>query len=237
VVKPSLLSTEFTNAKGETVYRKHTAVWIQHVFLPGALTLAGVIVLLTGVVGFFVPLVVVVAGIGLTYAADWDWRNDLYIVGDQTITIIHKRPFFLQDQKDLISLAQVDNVVAEVNGLFDTLLKMGQVKVLLTGTEAKNAKYFTQVYDPVHVQEEISRRQDRAEQAKRDAEAARQRQAIVEYLSVYHESTQNTTQGAPAPPPPGAFNTPPDQPPRVRDGSRPPGIPRVQPDDRSSRPS
>ncbi len=230
------LSTKFTNEKGETVYRKHYAVWTQHVFLPGAVTLAGLIIL------FINPIGILIMGLGafLMYLADWDWRNDLYIVGDQTIIIIHKRPLFLQDEKDQFSLAQVDNIKTEVHGFFNTLLKIGDVQLLLTGTEAKNAKVFRQVHEPQQIQQEISRRQDRAQQAKRDSEAQRQRQAIVEYLSVYHETVQNsngTTQGAPAPQfgTQNVSNT--ETPPRVRDGSRPPGVPRIQRDDGSPRPN
>jgi hypothetical protein len=242
---PGFLSIQYTNEKGETVYRKHYVVWMQHVLLPGMVMLGGVIVLFVGLIGPIVPLLIIVAGAVLVYLADWDWRNDLYIVGDQTVTIIHRRPLFLQDQRDLVALAEVDNVVADVHGLFNTLLQLGDVRLLLTGSETKNAKYFRQVYQPQQIQQEISRRQDRAEQAKRDAEAQRQRQAIVEYLSVYHESVQGNPQ--PDAPAPQTTNNPdisagaqtanlpppliPETPPRVRDRSRPPGVPRVRRDD------
>ncbi len=311
---PGLFSLEYTNDKGETVYRKHHAIWMQHVLIPAMVVVAGIILLFLGVIGFLAPLGIILVGAVLVYVADWDWRNDLYVVGDQTITIIHKRPLFLQDQKDQVALAQVDNVVAEVRGFVNTLLQMGDVRLLLVGTEERNAKYFKQVYQPEAIQQEISRRQDHAEQAKRESEAAQQRQAIVQYLSVYHESVQGgqpTVPGTPQPqipyanpaqptaapqpiytqpliapaplpynynnptqpaastptpynnptqpitptsytspaPTPTPFNsqptvqsapnimpppTLPELPPRVRDRSRPPSVPRARPDDQSS---
>jgi hypothetical protein len=128
---------------------------------------------------------------------------------------------------------------------------------LLTGTDAKNAKRFTSVYAPQRIQQEISRRQDRAEALKRQEDAQRQQQAIIDYLSVYHETvgtqppassgtgqplspaqpanTYSTQSASPAfgAQANNAYVTDEDsspQPPRVRDRSRPPGIPRVRRD-------
>jgi len=191
------------------------------------------------------------------YIADWDWRNDMYIVGDQTVTIVHRRPIFLQDQKDQILLAQVDNVVSDTQGFMNSIFQIGEVKLLLTGTDEKNAKRFINVYAPQRIQQEISRRQDRAEDLKRQEDAQRQQQAIIDYLSVYHETVGTpppATNGAaqsfapaqPASPYSAQSATPAfgaqtasngytaddegPQMPRVRDRSRPPGIPRVRRD-------
>ncbi len=209
------------------------------------------------VVGPIIPLIVMALAALWFYIADWDWRNDMYIVGDQTVTIIHRRPIFLQDQKDQILLAQVDNVVSDTQGFMNSIFQIGEVKLLLTGTDEKNAKRFTNVYAPQHIQQEISRRQDRAEALKRQEDAQRQQQAIIDYLSVYHETVgtappatnglaQPLTPAQPANTFPAqsaspAFKTQTGtnpyvtdedspQPPRVRDRSRPPGIPRVRRD-------
>ena len=239
---PGLFSLKYTNEKGETVYRKHHAIWTRHVLLPGIIFLGGLIVLFVGVIGFILPLAIMLIGAILFYLADWDWRNDLYIIGEQTITIIHKRPLFLQDQKDQILLAEVDNVVAEVKGFFNTLLQIGEVKLLLTGSDERNAKRFTDVYQPQQIQQEISRRQGQIAQAKQEADARRQQQAIVDYLSVYHETVGTqppVTNGSGQPLTPAqpantyraqTADEDSPQPPRVRDRSRPPGIPRVRRD-------
>lgn len=234
-----LFSLKYKNANGETVYRKHHFVWITHVAFPGMLIVAGIIVLLFGAAGAFLPLLMIGIGAVWFYLADWDWRNDLYIVGDKTITIIHKRPLFLEDQKDQVLLAQVDNVVANTSGIINSLLRVGNVKIMLTGSE-KNAKTFTWVHEPQSIQQEISMRQAKTEEARQKAEAERQREAIVEYLSVYHETVGNNAPNTPfaqeaQPQPPQPPQIRPDsplqnRPSHFRDRSRPPGIPRARRD-------
>lgn len=233
-----LFALRYTNDAGETVYRKHYFIWITHVMPPGILILAGVIVLLLGVIGALIPLLIIVVGAIWFYLADWDWRNDLYIVGDKTITLIHRRPFWLQDQKDQVLLSQVDNVLAGTRGLINSLLQIGDVRIVLTGAD-NNPKVFRWVYQPQKIQEEISRRQERAEEARKQAKAEQYRQSIVEYLSVYHETLQGGNpppagQAAPNMPPSAYSNLPsaprPQTPPQIRDRSRPPGIPRARRD-------
>jgi hypothetical protein len=85
---------------------------------------------------------------------------------------------------------------------------------------------------PREIQAEISRRQARARGLRDEADANRQRQLISEYLSVYHENIaprpdSAQAQAQPAPPPPPE---PPEVPP-THDGTRPPGIPRIRPDE------
>ncbi len=253
--RPGLFTLEYTNEKGETVYRKHWLVLLAHIIPATLVFLAGATLLLIGVVGFFIPVGIMALAALWFYIADWDWRNDMYIIGDQTVTIIHRRPVFLQDQKDQILLAQVDNVVSDTQGFMNSIFQIGEVKLMLTGTDEKNAKRFTSVYAPQRIQQEISRRQDRAAALKQQQEAQRQQQAIIDYLSVYHETvgtqppaTNGAGQGlAPAQPAnnyssqaaptsfglqSGNYTAEDDnpQPPRVRDRSRPPGIPRVRRD-------
>lgn len=240
ILRPGPFALKFTDQDGNTVYRKHHVVWFGNVFLPTLVIGSGLVLLLLGIGG---PLGLAVVAIGAFwfYLADWDWRNDLYIVGDETVTIIHRRPLFLQDQKDRILLAQVDNVVSNTQGFINSLMQIGEVKLMLSGADEKNAKRFTYIYQPKAVQQEIARRQDIFRDKKKQEEAQRQRQAIVEYLSVYHESVgQPPNAYAPNAPAgtPTAYTAPivqpvddySEQPPRVRDRSRPPGVPRARRD-------
>jgi hypothetical protein len=239
-IRPGPFALKFTDADGRTVYRKHHVVWFSNVFLPTLVIGTGLVLLLIGI-GGLLALAVVAIGALWFYLADWDWRNDLYIVGDETVTIIHRRPLFLQDQQDKILLAQVDNIVSSTRGFLNSLMQIGEVKLMLSGADEKNAKRFTHVHQPKTIQQEIARRQDIFREKKKQEEAQRQRQAIVEYLSVYHESVgQNPNAYAPNAPAgaPAAYTAPSvqpvddysAQPPRVRDRSRPPGVPRARRD-------
>jgi membrane protein YdbS with pleckstrin-like domain len=238
------LSTRFTNANGDTVYRKHRVVWFGHLLFPlGLLTVSGLLLAAAsfgimgqpaiGVAGSALAVVLAAVSFIWMYWADWDWRNDMYIVGDEKITIIHKRPLWLQDRTEQVLVAQVDNVVSETAGLINSLLQMGSIKLLLSGSDEKSAKYFHNVYRPDAIQEEISRRQARSGDASREADAARQRQAIVDYLAVYHQALGAQPGAVPGYPQSYAEPTqPPDSPviPRNRDRVRPPGIPLVRRD-------
>ncbi|NWG16517.1 MAG: cyclic nucleotide-binding domain-containing protein [Chloroflexi bacterium] len=237
----SLLQMRFINETGQIVYRKHVLIWAVHVLLPAVVILAGLTLLVVsafrlggsaslGLAGVSIAGFVVLLGGLAFYLADWDWRNDLYIVGDDTIALIHKRPLWLQNREDQILLAQIDNVISDTSGLVNSLFKMGDVKLLLTGTEVENAKVFKNVHFPQRIQREISERRRQVEQRQQEAESKRQRQAILDYLSVYHESLKEAAQDVNlnANPPVGR------QPPSASDPvdrTRPPGIPRVRRDD------
>lgn len=242
--RSGFLQTRFVNEKGQTVYRKHYLIWLSHVILPTFVLLAGVILFLIsvsqllagggslGLAGLPLAFLVTLIGAATFYLADWDWRNDRFILGDQTISLIRKRPLWLQNQNDQILISQVDNVISDMQGVIQTLFRMGDVKLLLVGTEVQNAKVFRNVHQPQEIQKEISERRRRAQQQQQEEEAKRQRQAILDYLSVYHDSLQDAAQDAhiieknnePQPP------QPPPQPPNVVDRTRPPGIPRVRGD-------
>jgi hypothetical protein len=236
------LPMKFFNQNGETVYRKHWLIYIRHVFLSVVLILISIVLFAgaafgasnVGFIGFAAAFAVLAAGVVWFYLADWDWRHDMYVVGDQTITLIHKRPLWLQDENDQVLLSQVDNVISETSGILDTIFQVGDVKISLTGSDAKNAKWFRNVHQPQEIQQEISRRQDRARSLKQEGETQRQKQAIIDYLSVYHEtvggggavSAQSNNPTTPL----VDGNSPGEQPPRVRDRSRPPGVPLVRRD-------
>lgn len=232
--RPGLLATRFVNARGETVYRKHVSVWLAHVILPAIVILVSLGIIILGllsvgalqsvagvqmILGFFGLLV----GVIWFYWADWDWRNDLYIVGSQSITLIHRRPLWLQNINDQVLLRQVDNVLSRKSGLVDTLLNRGDVEISLVG-DNKPAKVFVHVPTPDQIQEEISaKRNQAAAQAERE-EAQRQHQMISEYLDVYHERIRDRggAPGAPPPPPPAnAAQTESPEPRRPRRGSAP----------------
>jgi CRP-like cAMP-binding protein len=230
------LQMKFTNEKGETVYRKHYMIWFGHVMLPLLLILAGAVILIfdvfnqvavdsLGAVSLLLGFMIAALGVVLFYLADWDWRNDLYIVGDQTVTLIHKRPLFLQNENDQFLLAQVDNISSNVSGIFSTLFRFGHVELKLVGADAP--KVFRSVYRPGQVQAEIVKRQGRARQLQQEEDAKRRQQEILDYLSVYHERVSGE-----APPASTSEAQPPPRPPQpIRDGSRPPGVPRIRHDD------
>ncbi|MEM6281454.1 MAG: PH domain-containing protein, partial [Chloroflexota bacterium] len=230
---------QFLDNDGNTVIRKHATVWLQAIILPAVLIVFGVILLVVGLFtsgpGFIGPIALLGGLASLTVGglwfwwSDWDWRNDMYIIADEMVTLIHRRPLWLQNENEQVILSRVDSVVSETSGFWDTVFQRGDVKLSLIGEGMENAKRFIKVYKPHEIQAEISRRQARAKEKAEQANDDRQREAIKEYLSVYHETVQDLNGPAAEAASEGTYM--PDtsfRPHESQDRRRPPNIPRRQ---------
>ena len=245
------IRTKFVAANGDLVYRKHSTVWVQHIMLPalavgGSLTLMLVSALvpafpLGGAVGLAAGMFLLIVSLIWFYAADWDWRNDLFIIGSDAITLIRKRPLWLQNEAERIRISQIDNVKSRVDGLINNILDRGNVQISLIGSDLSDAKVMDSIYDPQEVQAEISRRLSAIKNERQINDIEQQRQVIKDYLQTYHElqqSEQPTTSVPPAALPGATYARPaaPDTqvsdapPPTISDGNRPPRIPKRRPD-------
>jgi membrane protein YdbS with pleckstrin-like domain len=244
----AIARTRFTTETGETVYRKHFTVWLAHIALPSIALILGLIGIIAAIAGASIfgdsvaPIIALSLGVAVFlfgvvwfYMADWDWRNDTITINPQTITIIHKRPLWLQNEIDQISLTQIDNVISDVQGLFNSLLNRGEVRIFLLG--AGKPKIVAPIYAPQELHAEISRRQAELKNRAQQRESQSERDAIVEYLRAYHEANRiqqaQPASGAPAPgsptpsyanPPPPPY-TPPAPPPPARQPAPPPAAP------------
>lgn len=215
---------------GEVTYRKHWLFWLQHTIWPGLVIVASVVFLVAtftvdalsglGALGPVFAFLIFLVGAIWFYWADWDWRNDMYIINDETVEIVHKRPLWLQSENDQVFLNRIDNVVSDRSGLFQTLFDYGDVRLSLVGADVGDAKVFRYVPNPQEVQAEITKRQEmRRRQAEKREEVQRQ-QEIAEYLRAYHDTVGN--RGAPY----GGQINPTEEPAQGRGGTRPPNIPR-----------
>lgn len=204
------IRTKYVSANGDLIYRKHSSVWIRHIFLPTLVILAALTLMtlalflpnfpLTGGAGLGVGMAALILGALWLYAADWDWRNDLFIISSETITIIRQRPLWLQNEVERIRIAQIDNVKSEVVGLINNMLNRGNVRISLIGSDANHAKVMDSIYDPQEVQAEISRRNAAIRSDRQRSDIDQQREVIKEYLQTYHEiqRTQEATRAVPA---------------------------------------
>lgn len=241
----NLLRTCYTNDAGHTVYRKHYTVWFGHVLPP--LIALGLSVVLGGAAltnalpdyngpALGLSILAFMLSCMWLYLADWDWRNDQFIISDDTVTLIRKRPLWLQDEVDQIRLDKVDSVVSTVRGIVNNILDRGDVQISLLGDD--KPKTMGMVPNPKSIQGEISQRLSRRRQNERQSYVEGQREAIAEYLAAYHEKVsggQPRVQSADeytiardvSPLPPQSLPEAPPQP--IRDGVRPPRVPRMRP--------
>jgi hypothetical protein len=224
----------FINQDGDTVIRKHVTIWLAAIFMPLVLVTASAVLFVTsiaaantlGILGRFgllaAPALLVIGGLWFWWA-DWDWRNDMYIISDDRVTLIHRRPLWLQNEVDQVLLNRVDNVVSETSGFVDTFFRRGDVNLSLVGEGIENAKRFVKVHKPHEIQSELSRRQARAKMQRAAQDEQRQREAITEYLSVYHETVGGQGGAQPQAQQPPAPDVSPNRSPSRQ---RPPRVPR-----------
>ncbi|MCY4145695.1 MAG: PH domain-containing protein [Chloroflexi bacterium] len=185
------LSARIEMSNGDIVYRKHISVWLRHTAIPLAVTLVALAALILTftvvapemrVATFSIAMTALLVGSLGYYWLDWDWRNDMYILSDDTITLVHKRPFFLQNLRDQILVERIDNVESSTSGFVSALLKVGDVRMSLVG--ADEAKLFTRVHKPAQIQQEISRRQHNKARRRARYDAMQQRQILGDYLTI-----------------------------------------------------
>ncbi len=195
--KPRFVSpfaTRYINEKNEIVYRKALIFLMRGTLIPAfglSISIGAFLIsfgLPLGVIGSFLALIPMTIFAVWWYWVYWDWRHDLYIIGSSTIQLIHQRPLWLQNEADQILLASVDNVVSQQSGFLQTLLRYGNVRISLIGSDTSGAKVFRGVSRPQNIQAEITGRQARMRQRAKEAEERRRRDEIAEYLSVYHDT-------------------------------------------------
>ncbi len=231
--------TRFVNSDGDLVYRKHSTIWFGHVFVPLLIMIVGIGIMIgsliitdwimRGTIGSIIGLLVTIFGAVLLYLADWDWRNDMFILGKSTVKLIRKRPFWLQNEVDTIRLNQIENVVSDVNGFLNSLLNRGVVRIFLLGADPNQVKILGPLHDPQELQAGLSRRQQSTKTEAQRSDEENRRKQFAEYIAAYHELQGGSPKQQPPPPNPPPPSAPPPSPPR-RDGIRPPNVPRTRRD-------
>ena len=174
---------------GNVVYRKHWFMLLEKVWKPSLGMLAVFVLLALGIGWTYwsIPLMVVGAVLVLLPLAGWwlydyvDWRNDIYMVTNDQIFDVAKKPLGAETKKSA-PLSNVLSLKYERPGLLGLLLNYGTVIAQVAGTEFR----FEGVFDPVGVQNDVYRRLE-ANKTKRDqAEAAKRRDEIADWIAQYH---------------------------------------------------
>jgi hypothetical protein len=208
----SPFASEFLLADGRVVYRQHWFIWWRAILAPSGLIASGLalallgLVLQLGIISLPIGLLMALVGAAWWWFVDWDFRNDVLILSEQTVRILHERPLWLDSTDQEVLLSRVDNVIVRINGFWRQLMGYGDLQLSLTG--ADDYKSFDNLARPKQVQTEIMRRQAAAKQRQQASEQEQQRQVIGEYLRLYHQMVS----GQPHPDDPGPIlsSLPPD---------------------------
>ncbi len=245
-------------------YRKHWIVLLGNIWKPTAayillglllgIRLSGRVTIVQSIPG------IVVLGIAFVWLAlntfwwYWeyaDWYDDLYIIDNQSVIDIKRRPLWLNEIRLQAGLQQIQNVTSRIGGVWGQLVNVGDVAIQ---TAAEHGiMTFKSVYNPSAVSEEILRRMQMRVDLQANANQQQQRQLIAQYMAQYvNQPQQQPPQQPPAPryptpptPVPPEQRVPPpivisdDDTPTSRQGATPtlPMKPTLSPDDTQGRPA
>ncbi|MBA4384056.1 MAG: hypothetical protein C0410_04915 [Anaerolinea sp.] len=177
-----------TENEDSVVYRTHWWILFKKTALPGFILLAIVLVAAGRFLGFIsvIPELVIYIGALILTAVCWiwwvyqfqDWQNDVYIVTDDLLIDVYKRPLGMDDRRSA-PVKNIQTVEFERKGLINLVLNFGTVKIKIGNEELT----FDNVYQPSEVQAEIySRYRATLETAKRN-----EQQKFVEWIKTYEE--------------------------------------------------
>jgi hypothetical protein len=128
-----------------------------------------------------------------------DWRNDVYILTDDRIIDLEKKPLFLREERREASLAMIQDVKYLIPGIVYNLLNVGMVIIETAATEGEFT--FDWVHDPRRVQEEIFARVDayreREKRREQEAQAAQLKKWLEAYRKVEKEPPEKPSAQAP----------------------------------------
>ncbi|NPV56585.1 MAG: cyclic nucleotide-binding domain-containing protein [Anaerolineae bacterium] len=184
---------------GAITYRTHWFILLKKVWLPSALLLALQVTLVASAFGaissisfraVFAVVLLLDFLVGLWWAYQyWDWRNDFYVVTDEQIVDVYRKPLGHEERRSA-PLRSIQSVNFERQGLIGLMLNFGTVHILVGETDLT----FDFVYNPSEVQREIFKRF--AERDYRDAQQQihAEDERIMDWFEVYeHEQVGSNT--------------------------------------------
>ena len=179
------------------VWRKHWFGLIRATFVPFLIVLLGLVLLFFSAINFlkldFWPQVISIFITGLlTLAAflwlwwNWeDWANDRYIVSDQLIERIIKKPLWFDEDRITLSLERVQNVEFNRPSPLAFLLNYGDVRIQTAASDGEVV--FSFVPAPDEVQFEIFHRIKEYQENVEKRRQSEQKNDFVEWLEAYHK--------------------------------------------------
>ncbi len=191
---------------GVITYRTHWFILMRKAVPPflvllGLVVLAvlrvlGILVLLGNLAFWPVYLIVLLAVSFWQWYQYEDWANDKYIVSDEQIIDVYKKPIG-QEEKRIAPLKSIQSVEFERLGILGLLLNYGTVYIRIGDTRFT----FDNVYNPSEVQRDLFRRIASQADIERRKSIDTDRQRILDVLEAYHEVTkQQPLPGGPPPP-------------------------------------
>jgi len=179
------------------MWRKHWFALLRSIVLPFLLTMlsiAGMLIFTLAELNLTIGKQVVLVAISfLAFLASlfflwwrWeDWANDRYIVSEQLIERIVKKPLWVDEDRTTLSLERVQNVEFSRPSPLAFLLNYGDVTIQTAASDGKVV--FSFVPTPDEVQFEIFRRIKEYQVNMEKRRQQEQKSSFVEWLEAYHK--------------------------------------------------
>lgn len=180
--------------EGDTlIYRTHWIELLKKIGVPLLiLLLSAAVVVLAAIdilpmdVGQALTAMAALGAIGLLYMIyQWmDWRNDRYLITEDMLVDLNKKPFGTEDRRS----APIKNVLSidyKRKGLSGILFNYGTVVIHVGDTDLT----FDSVLDPAGVQQEIFDRVAEFKERAEKEEARSRREELADWIEQYHAVT------------------------------------------------
>lgn len=192
----------------QVTWRKHWYILLQKT--AGPLVLLALVLEIGGTVALGLPLVsflprtsaLVLCATAASLLALFilyryeDWRNDIYILTDDRIIDMEKKPLFLREERREASLAMIQDVKYLIPGVIYNLLNVGMVIIETAATEGEFT--FDWVHDPRRAQEEIFARVDAYREREKRKEQEAQAAQLKKWLEAYRKAEKEPPEKPPA---------------------------------------
>ncbi len=177
--------------KGMVLYRTHWWMLLKRTALPIlglivlisslALNLAGVFIMLSTQALLWLLFLMGSIFIGMIFYEAVDWKNDVYIVSNEYLIDVNKKPLGLEQRKTA-PLRTVQSVEFERIGLAGLLLNFGTVSIRVGETTLT----FDHVYNPAAVQRELFQRISEKERILKKKAVQEDEERLTDWIEVYH---------------------------------------------------
>lgn len=192
------LSTLFglrTETNGVIIYRTHWFILFKKVIWSSLALLLLFLVFVYSIFEFYPSInfdiiLFVQLGIGLILFLwwlyqYWDWRNDRYMVTDDQLIDLYKKPLG-QEQRRSAPIKNIQTVEFERLGLISLILNFGTVFIRVGDTTFT----FDYVYKPSEAQQDIFEKYQQFNQKQKKREKEALRDEVAEWIEIYHEVVQ-----------------------------------------------
>jgi uncharacterized membrane protein YdbT with pleckstrin-like domain len=219
-VKPGGLQTFLVNflhlrfeQNGIITYRKHWFILLKQIWWPTLIELVLFVIFIARFLSFFEFISlestsVVVFSVGFLILGWWgyqyiDWSNDIYIITQDQIIDVDKKPLGTESRKS----APIKNILSieyERLGFTGYLLNFGTVNIKV----GESTFTFDTVYNPSEVQRDLFKRYSEFKNREKQAQDEAEKRRLADWIEGYHRWQQHEPRGNVPPDgiPPGSFS-------------------------------